>query len=114
MADGFVRWMVLAMGASLAVTLANILMKSFEHQIKSTKEIINKISKNDREACPEYNRRVTYRERGGECENLWEIDPWKIFLEKVFDDQLYAKTKHMVWYSSNCQKIYKLEGEPET
>ena len=32
----------LAMGASLAVSLVIIWMKSFEHQIKSTKEIINK------------------------------------------------------------------------
>ena len=40
----------LAMGASLAVTLANIWMKSFEDQIKSTKEIINKFPKNDLEA----------------------------------------------------------------
>ena len=56
------------MGASLAVTLANIWRKSFEHPIKSTKEIINKIPKNDLEACPEGNRRVTYRGNGVECE----------------------------------------------
>ena len=49
----------LAMRASLAVTLANIWMKSFENQIKSTKKIINKIPKNGLEACPECNRRVT-------------------------------------------------------
>ena len=51
------------MGGSLAVTLANNWMKSFEGHIKSTKEIINKISKNDLEACPECNRKITYRRK---------------------------------------------------
>ena len=40
------------MGASLAVTLANIWIKSFEHQISSAKEIVNKVPKSDLEACP--------------------------------------------------------------
>ena len=29
-------------------------------------------------------------------------------------DQFYAKMKNMVWYCSNCQKINKLDSEPET
>ena len=54
----------LAMGTSPAVTLVNIWMKSLEHQIKSTKEIIYKFPKKDHEACPECNGRVTYRGKG--------------------------------------------------
>ena len=45
------------MAASLAVTLANVSMKSFEHQITSTKEIINKFPEYDLEASPECNRK---------------------------------------------------------
>ena len=99
------------MGASLAVSLANIWKKSFEHQIKSTKEIINKIPKNDLEACPECNRRVTYRGKGVECE---KCENWFHAKCQNFDDKLDAKMKDMVWYCSNCQKINKLDCEPET
>ena len=51
----------LEMGASFAVALANIWMKSFENQNKSTKEIINTIPKKDHDAGSESNRRITYR-----------------------------------------------------
>ena len=91
-----------AMGASLAVTLANICMKSFEHQIKSMKEITNKIPKNQLEACPECNRRVTYRGKGVECE---KCEKWFQAKCQNIVDQLYAKMKDMVWYFSNCQQI---------
>ena len=57
-----------AMGASLAVTLVNIWIKSFEHRIKSTKEIIETIPKNNLEACPECKGRVTYRGKRVESE----------------------------------------------
>ena len=100
----------LAMGASLAESLA-INWTSFEHQIKSTEKIINKVLKKELEACPECNRRVTYRGKRIECEK-WEI--WCHAKRQNIDDQLYAKMKDMVWYFSNCQKIKKLDSEPET
>ena len=70
-------------GSIITVTLSNILMKSFEYQIKSTKVIINKFSKNDQEACPECNRRVTYRQKESNvkyCENsiLANVNFWMI------------------------------------
>ena len=102
---------VLAMGASLAVTLANIWMKSFENNIKSVKEIINKIPKNDLEACPECNHRVTYRGKWVECE---KCENWFHAKCQNIDDKIYAKMKDMVWYCSNCQRINKLDSEPET
>ena len=52
----------LAMGASLAVTLAKIWMHiRSSDQRKRSSQIVNKIPKNYIEACLEYNRRVTYR-----------------------------------------------------
>ena len=56
------------MGALLAITQAFHWMKSFEYQIMSTNEIVNKLPKNDLEACPECNLRVTYKRKGVKCE----------------------------------------------
>ena len=96
------------MGASIEVTLANIWTKPFQHQIKSTKEIIKKIPKNDLEAYPQCNRRVTYRGKGVKYENWFHTKCQNI------DDQIYAKMKGMVWYRSNSQKFNKIEIEQET
>ena len=71
------------MRASLAVTLANIWMKSFENQIMSTKEIINKIPKNDIEACPEFNRRVTYRGKAVENVRIGSMQNAKILMINI-------------------------------
>ena len=54
---GFVRWMVLLMEASLEVTLAKIWTKSFDYQIKSTKEIMNMTPK-ARTYCITYHMNV--------------------------------------------------------
>ena len=83
----------LAMGASIAVTLAKIWMKSIEHQNKSTKEIIKTIPKNDHQAFPECNRRVTSRGKGVESEKHenWLHAKWQNFY-----DQHYTKMKDMV------------------
>ena len=55
-------------------------MKFFEHQIKSTKEIMNKISINDIEACPECNRRVTYRGKGVRSMRIGSMQNAKILV----------------------------------
>ena len=86
-------------------------MKSIEHQIKLTKDIINKIPKNCLEACPECNRRVTYRRKGVECE---KCENWFDAKCQIIDEQHYAKMKERVWYCSNCQEINKLDSGPET
>ena len=78
----------LTMGASLAVNLANIWMKSFEHQIKSTKVIIYKIPKNDLESCPDCDRRVTYRRERVECE---KCENWFHVKCQNSDNKFYAE-----------------------
>ena len=54
---GFVRWMVLLLEASLEVTLAKIWTKSFDYQIKPTKEIMNMTPK-ARTYCITYHMKV--------------------------------------------------------
>ena len=98
------------MRASFAVKLANIWMKSFQYQIKSRKEIIKKHPKSDFRTCLEFNR-SHYRGRGVKCEK--SENRFRAKCQNI-DGQLYAKMKDMVWYCSDCQKIYLMDSEPET
>ena len=57
----------LAMGASLAVILANVWMKSFEASLQKP-ELSENISRSDETGkCKDCNPRVTFRGRGVEC-----------------------------------------------
>ena len=59
----------LAMGASLAVTLANVWMKSFEASLQKP-EFNENISISDQNGkCKECNRRLTFRGSGVDCES---------------------------------------------
>ena len=59
----------LAMGASLAVILANVWMKSFESSLQKPK-LNENISRSDQNGkCKDRKRRVTFRGRGVECES---------------------------------------------
>ena len=59
----------LAMGASLAVILANVWMKSFEAS-QQKPELSENFSRSDINGkCKDCNRRVTYRGKGVECES---------------------------------------------
>ena len=100
------------MGASFAVTLANIWMKSFEYQINSTKEIFSKLRENGHGACPECSSRRTHRGKRVKCD---KCENWFYAKCQNIDDQPCAKMKDLVWYcSNNYQKINKLDSEPET
>ena len=56
----------LAMGASMAVILANLKMESFEASLQKT-ELSENFSRSDQhEKCKDCNRRVTFRGRGVE------------------------------------------------
>ena len=58
----------LAMGASLAVKLANLWLKEYEPALK--KEVPKKtvLSEGNKEVCPRCQKKVTYRTKGVECE----------------------------------------------
>ena len=101
----------LTMGASLAVNVKNFWMKPSEHQIKSTRDFVNKLNKIDLEACFECNSRVFNRRKRVECQ---KCEIWFYAECQNGDDQFYAKTKDKVWNCYNEKKINKIESVPET
>ena len=58
----------LAMGASLAVILANLWLK--EHETASKKEVpkLTVLNESNKEVCPGCQKKVTYRTKAVECE----------------------------------------------
>ena len=59
----------LAMGASLAVILANLWMKSFEKSLQKPKKGREIETPDTKVICIDCNRRVTFRGKGVECES---------------------------------------------
>ena len=89
----------LAMGASLAVTLANLWMRSIEKSLQKPKKG-REIKTPDRKViCIDYNRRVTFRGKGIECESCKN---W--FCAKCQDitDTEYQTKQEIVWICSYC------------
>ena len=95
----------LAMGASLAVILANVWLKSFEASLQKP-ELIENFSRSDQNGkCKDCNRRVTYRGKGVECESCknW----FQAGCQKVSNEE-YANMQDVVWvcfYCSNQQTV---------
>ena len=86
-------------------------MKSVEHQIKSTKEIINKFPKTI--LRPALNVKVDSPIEEKELKKKTG-ENWFYAKCQNSNDQLCANMMAMVWYCSNCQKIDKLDSEPKT
>ena len=84
----------LAMGASLAIILANVGMKSFEESLQKP-ELSENFSRSDQNGkCKDCNRRVTYRGKGVECESCknW----FHARCQKISNEE-YAKMQDVVW-----------------
>ena len=58
----------LAMGASLAVKLANLWLKEYEPALKKEVPKMTVLSEGNKEVCPRCQKKVTYRTKGVECE----------------------------------------------
>ena len=58
----------LAMGASLAVVLANLWLKEYKPALKKEVPKLNVLSEGSKEMCPRCQKKVTYRTKGVECE----------------------------------------------
>ena len=84
----------LAMGASLAVKLANVWMKSFDASLQKPGlgENISRSHRNRK--CKDCNRRVTFRGRGVECESCKNWFHAKC--QKISNEE-YAKMQDVVW-----------------
>ena len=91
----------LAMGASLAVILANLWLKEYEHALKKQVPKLTVLSEGNKEVCPRCQKKVTYRTKGVECEaclNWYNLGCGKISESKNAD---IAET---VWYCMTCKK----------
>ena len=91
----------LAMGASLAVILANLWLKEYEFALRQQIPMGTGVQQiNDRNGlCPCCSRKVTYRSKGDECEscrNWYHLNCGKI------SDDVYASITEIVWYCESC------------
>ena len=89
----------LAMSASLAITLANVWMKSFEASQRKP-ELKENISISDQNGkCKDCNLRATFRGRGVECESCknW----FHARCQKILNEE-YAIMEDVVWICTYC------------
>ena len=98
----YVQKDVLAMGASLAVILANLWLKQYE--IALSKDIPEMFlpEKDLNGICPECNKKVTYRSKGVDCECC--LNWYHIKCGDISDDE-YRNISETVWYCRKCIAI---------
>ena len=84
----------LAMGASLAVTLANLWLKEYEFALRQEKPMGLEIQPmNDKNGC--CRRKVKTRSKGVECESCRN---WYHLKFGKISDNVYASITEIVWY----------------
>ena len=91
----------LAMGASLAVILANLWLKEFEPALKKEVPKLNVLSEDNKEVCSRCQKKVTNRTKGVECEaclNFYHLGCGNI------SESEYVDIAETVWYCMTCKK----------
>ena len=100
----------LAMGASLAVILANVWMKSFEASLQKPK-LSENFSRSDQNGkCKDCNRRVTYRGKGVECESCKN---WFHARCQKISNKEYANMQDVVWICTYCSNQQTVRHDKE-
>ena len=96
----------LAMGASLAVILANLWMKSFEKSLQKPKKGRQIKTPDTKLICIDCNQRITFRRKGDE----WEYcKNWLHAKCQGITDTEYNTKQEIVWICSYCAE----EGRKE-
>ena len=92
----------LAMGASLAVIIANHWLK--QHETALSRDIPEMFlpEKDLHGICPECNKEVTYRSKGVECESC--LNWYHVKCGDISDDE-YRNISETVWYCRKCIAI---------
>ena len=91
----------LAMGASLAVILANLWPKEYEPALKKEVPKLTVLNEGNKDVCPRCQKKLTYRAKGVECEaclNWYHLGCGNISEFK------YAEIAETVWYCMTCRK----------
>ena len=91
----------LAMGASLAVILANLWLKEYEYALMKEVPALTQLNENRNGLCPDCERRVTYRSKGIECEACLN---WYHLKCSSVSDKEYEQISEMVWYCKRCKE----------
>ena len=94
----------LAMGASLAVILANLWLKQYETALSRDIPEMFLPEKDLHGICPECNKKVTYRSKGVECECC--LNCHYVKCGDISDDE-YRNISETVWYCRKCIAIRK-------
>ena len=92
----------LAMGASLAVILANLWLKQYETALSRDIPEMFLPEKDLNGICPDCNKKVTYRSKGVECECC--LNWYHIKCGDILDDE-YPNISETVWYCRKCIAI---------
>ena len=100
----------LAMGASLAVILANLWMKSFEKSLQKPKEGKEIKTPDTKVVCIVCNRRFTFRGKGIECESC---KTWFDAKCQGITDTDYKNMQEIVWISYYCAAEIRKEDTLE-
>ena len=91
----------LAMGASLAVILANLWLKEYEPALMKEVPKLTVLSEGNKEMCPRCQKKVTYWTKVVECEaclNWYHLECGNI------SESEYADIPETVWYCMTCKK----------
>ena len=100
----------LAMGASLAVILANLWLKEYEYALMKEVPALTQLNENRNGLCPDCERRVTYRSKGIECEACLN---WYHLKCSNVSDKEYEQISEMVWYCKRCKEQRDQEKRTE-
>ena len=92
----------LAMGACLAVILANLWLKQYETALSRDIPEMFLPEKDLNGICPECNKKVTYRSKSVECECC--LNWYHVKCGDISDDE-YRNISETVWYCRKCIAI---------
>ena len=91
----------LAMGASLAVYLANLWLKEYEPALKKEVPKLTVLNEVNKDVCPGCQKKLTYRTKGVECEAC--LNWYHLGCGKISESE-YADIAVTVWYCIACKK----------
>ena len=98
----YVQRDVLAMGASLAIILANLWLKQYKTALSRDIPEMFLPEKDLHGICPECNKKVTYRSKGVECECC--LNWYHVKCGDISEDE-YRNISKTVWYCRKCIAI---------
>ena len=91
----------LAMGASLALVLANLWLKEYEPALKKEVPKLTVLSEGNKEVCPGCQKKATYWTKGVECEAC--LNWYHLGCGNISESE-YADIAETVWYCMTCKK----------